>query len=328
MFIEELCFAGSISAHLADFELRYDQYPDFSLFCVLAAGRQQKKRSKKYYAICELAHTSVFMQSSVLCNSDSCGICQGYDERVFSVPKFVKEANKRFVLAYLDSPRDESLAPANFKEQTSQARRLFGVDAAVPRFHILSSDGKRRFECRRFDDSKNQVRDFLDALERIADALAGIRGAEEAIAGLGGGNPAEAARIMRDALVKIDEETLGNYFVDDAEQLVRDNGAFLKDFPYLEFVHPLRKEFAAMRSEIIATAHARFRQRGVDYSYPRFKSFTKEIFDGGGYKEKFKDLLSRVDATKLRVSGRPQTAKSLLRLEKEIKATRSEFAGK
>lgn len=64
MFIEELCFAGSISAHLADFELRYDQYPDFSLFCVLAAGRQQKKRSKKYYAICELAHTSVFMQSS------------------------------------------------------------------------------------------------------------------------------------------------------------------------------------------------------------------------------------------------------------------------
>lgn len=83
-------------------------------------------------------------------------------------------------------------------------------------------------------------------LVRIADALEYIRGAEAEIDGLDDRNSDEAARIMRDALVRIDEQVLGLCFIDDAEKVVAHDRAYLKDFPYLEFVKPLWDEFDAM----------------------------------------------------------------------------------
>ena len=126
---------------------------------------------------------------------------------------------------------------------------------------------------------------------------------------------------MRDALVRIDEETLGMCFTADAEKVVARDSAYLKDFPYLEFVNPLRNEFETMENEISDLA-SDFYGKGA-YNRDKDRRMEKKAFVKGNYGSKFLNLLSRLNETRKRVSGLPQTAESLDRLEMEIRQART-----
>lgn len=154
---------------------------------------------------------------------------------------------------------------------------------------------------------------------------------------------------MRDALVRIDEQVLGLCFIDDAEKVVAHDRAYLKDFPYLEFVKPLWDEFDAMFLEWLGLKSSLYGKG--DHDDDKSRRIGKKAYVRGKYGPKSANLLARLNETKKRVaelpqadsattadyelngtekrvSGRPQTMESLERLETAIRDFRASWTEK
>ncbi len=283
-----------------------------------------------------------------------------------------KELGTKYVLFILDVMRPQPQSKKNNKTNNGRVISMLDTDWGYNQYHIIvPGEGQKPkrliTEMRRYSKAKGEPqwiwrvwtrfgkrvklllrykgrKECISFLVRIADALEYIRGAEAEIERLEDGNSDEAARIMRDALVRIDEQALGACFIDDAEKVVAHDRAYLKDFPYLEFVNPLRNEFEAMEVEIIELA-LRLYGKG-DHDYDKLMRMYKKAFATGKYGPKFADLLARLNETRKRVaelpqadsattadyelngtekrvSGRPQTMESLKRLEMDIREFRA-----
>ncbi len=75
--------------------------------------------------------------------SDWCGWCRMMDKQVFSQEAWQTYAKDRFVLVWIDFPRDKSLVPAAFAERNAKLLQEFEV-AGFPTFILLDSDGLTR----------------------------------------------------------------------------------------------------------------------------------------------------------------------------------------
>lgn len=72
--------------------------------------------------------------------SDWCGWCQLMDEHVFTQPGWKEFAAKRLALAFIDSPRDPSLVPEEYRSRNRKLRKQYGV-RGYPTFIICGPDG-------------------------------------------------------------------------------------------------------------------------------------------------------------------------------------------
>ena len=107
--------------------------------------------------------------------SDWCGWCVKMEKEIYSDPKFISEAKKRFVLLMIDSPRDKSILSPLAEKQNPELARKFGV-RGFPSTIIVRPSGE---EVRRFGGyQRSGVDGFLRELAEVAEA-AGVKGVIE-----------------------------------------------------------------------------------------------------------------------------------------------------
>ena len=107
--------------------------------------------------------------------SDWCGWCIKMEKEIYSDPKFVSEAKKRYVLLMIDSPNDKSILSPLAAKQNPELTRKFGV-RGFPSTIIVRPSGE---EVRRFGGyQRSGVDGFLKELFEVAEA-AGVKGVVE-----------------------------------------------------------------------------------------------------------------------------------------------------
>ncbi len=74
--------------------------------------------------------------------SDWCGWCRKMDEEVFSQPKFVREASKKYVLVMIDSPSDKSILSKVARKQNQKLVEKYSV-SGFPTVVIANPEGER-----------------------------------------------------------------------------------------------------------------------------------------------------------------------------------------
>lgn len=107
--------------------------------------------------------------------SDWCGWCKKMEKDIYSDPKFISEAKKRYVLLMIDSPRDKSILSSLAEKQNPELTQKFGV-RGFPSTVVVRPSGE---EVRRFGGYQScGVDGFLEALAEVAEA-AGVKGVVE-----------------------------------------------------------------------------------------------------------------------------------------------------
>ncbi len=74
--------------------------------------------------------------------SDWCGWCRKMDEEVFSQPKFVRDASKKYVLVMIDSPRDKSILSKVARKQNQKLVEKYSV-SGFPTVVIANPEGEK-----------------------------------------------------------------------------------------------------------------------------------------------------------------------------------------
>lgn len=75
--------------------------------------------------------------------SDWCGWCRKMDKQVFSQEAWKSYAKDRFVLVWIDFPRNKALVPGTYAARNAALMQEFGI-GGFPTFVLLDSDGKTR----------------------------------------------------------------------------------------------------------------------------------------------------------------------------------------
>lgn len=273
-----------------------------------------------FYAAQEIARKSDKLLFVVFSGSDWCYWCKLYSEKVLSVPRFVKAVRDRYVLVYVDSPREKSLLSDKCREQNNEVKKILGARGGVPHTIIATPDAEKLVSiggCNKY--AQEGADSFLEYFEKLDGGVKALGKAKRTIREKGlDESSTEAVKIVRDALVEMDEETLIEHFIHEAELVVERDSSCLKDFPYLEFVHPLKMEFNQLKDKLGAAARQEMSESGKEHSYQAYQAAKRKVFLADGYKGKFKSLLPKIDAAKEKLAGRNKTIKSLLDLKSQI----------
>ncbi len=72
--------------------------------------------------------------------SDWCGWCMLMEKSVFSKKEFEKWAEGRVMLVTIDSPRERSLVPEEFRDRNARMMNRYGI-RGVPTYVVLDSEG-------------------------------------------------------------------------------------------------------------------------------------------------------------------------------------------
>lgn len=268
-----------------------------------------------FYAAQEIARRENKLIFAVFSGSDWCGWCKLYSEKVLSVPKFIRAVSDRYVLVYLDNPRDESLITEKCREQNKMVKRMLGAGGGVPHTVICTPDAEKMASingCNKH--AQNGADSFLEYFNGLDTALKTMQEAKAKIKNMKETSP-EAVKILHQALVTLDEEVMVANFMDDVEFVIAQDKSLLREYPYVEFVQPIAEKFKNLRMELSEAANAAARKNGKvvysEYNVARRKLFAE------GYRAKFKDLLKDVDAALGNVS-KASTRKSLLNIKSQI----------
>ena len=107
--------------------------------------------------------------------SDWCGWCVKMEKEIYSDPKFISEAKKKFVLLMIDNPNDKSILSPLAQKQNRELTSKFHV-RGFPSTVIVRPSGE---EVKRFGGYQSSgVDGFLKALDAVAEA-AGVTGVVE-----------------------------------------------------------------------------------------------------------------------------------------------------
>ena len=269
-----------------------------------------------FYAAQEIARRENKLIFAVFSGSDWCGWCKVYSEKVLSVPKFIRAVRDRYVLVYVDSPRDESLLTEKCREQNKTVKQMLGAGGGVPHTVICTPDAEKMASisgCNKF--AQKGAESFLEyfngldgALKTMHEAKAKIKDMDE--------TSAEAVKIIHEALQRIDEEVMVANFMDDAEFVVAQDKSLIHEYPYLEFVRPILEKFRALRMELNNAADDAARKNGR-VQYNEYSAARRKLFAEKGYRMKYKALLKDVDAALGNVS-KASTRKALLDVKAQI----------
>lgn len=91
------------------------------------AARELARKSGKY----------LFMNFT---GSDWCGWCKLMDEHVFSQPGWIAFARENLALAFVDTPKDASRVPEEYRERNKALKREYGIKG-FPTFLVFGPDG-------------------------------------------------------------------------------------------------------------------------------------------------------------------------------------------
>ena len=268
-----------------------------------------------FYAAQEIARRENKLIFAVFSGSDWCGWCKLYSEKVLSVPKFIRAVSDRYVLVYLDSPRDESLITEKCREQNKMVKQMLGAGGGVPHTVICTPDAEKMASisgCNKH--AQNGADSFLEYFNGLDTALKTMQEAKAKIKNMEETSP-EAVKILHQALVTLDEEVMVANFMDDVEFVIAQDKSLIHEYPYMEFVHPIAEKFKKLRMELNAAADQAARKNGK-FSYSEYNVERRKLF-AEGYRAKFKDLLKEVDAALGNVS-KAATRKSLLNIKSQI----------
>lgn len=266
-----------------------------------------------FYAAQEIARKENKLIFTVFSGSDWCGWCKVYSEKVLSVPKFIRSVRDRYVLVYIDSPRDEKLLSEKCQEQNKMVKRMLGASGGVPHTIICTADAEKLASisgCNKY--AQNGADSFLEYFEGLDSALKLYRDAKTRIGNMNEESP-DAVKILHEALVKIDDGVLVANFLDDAEFVVSKDPSLLKFYPYLEYVKPLKTKLQEMQSSLASEAREGSYVDGK-YSSQAYSAARRKVFIEKGYRAKFMDLIKEIDAALGKVE-KPQTRKALLDLK-------------
>ena len=104
--------------------------------------------------------------------SDWCGWCVKMEKEIYSDPRFISEAKKKFVLLMIDNPNDKSILSPLAQKQNRELTSKFGV-RGFPSTVIVRPSGE---EVKRFGGyQRSGVDGFLKELDAVAEA-AGVTG--------------------------------------------------------------------------------------------------------------------------------------------------------
>jgi thioredoxin-related protein len=105
--------------------------------------------------------------------SDWCKYCKIFSETVLSQPDWLAYSSNRFVLVYLDFPKDEALVPPEYRARNNQLQEGMGIQG-YPSFVVLSHDGTKvlsQFSLEREGRVWSFARQMSEALRRSPEAV-------------------------------------------------------------------------------------------------------------------------------------------------------------
>ncbi|NQZ69138.1 MAG: thioredoxin family protein, partial [Lentisphaeria bacterium] len=123
---------------------------------LLVDGAELGKWSYDYDAALKLAKETNTHTFVLFTASDWCPPCKVLINKVFEKDEWTEFAKEKLVLAYLDFPMDESLAPAKYRERNEALKSTWNVKN-FPGFLILDKNGKK---VKKFHLTQGEVKDL------------------------------------------------------------------------------------------------------------------------------------------------------------------------
>ena len=238
----------------------------------------------------------------VFSGSDWCGWCKKYADELLRKSAFQNAVKDRYVLVYIDSPRDKSLLSAKCLEQNSMVKDMLGAAGSVPETIIATASGDKLVSIKGCGHVERGADSFLEFFNPIDKSLSILAAARKKAVEAGEGSAA-ADEILRKAYLDIDEAVLIDHFRNDVYVMLSRRSDYFKDFPYFQYVMPVQKEFEALRSEMKSVA-----SRAAYGSNRRFDRDKHAAAQRDFYNEKIGDKLvskwlEAISAAESKVTG-------------------------
>ena len=254
-----------------------------------------------FYKAQEIAKKDGKWMLVVFCGSDWCGPCRALTDRVLRTVRFQDALKGQYVLVFVDSPRDESLLSDVCRKQNKEVARALKGSGVVPDVNVFDAEGRRLVNLGGAVHLENGVSSYLKFFLSVDKGLRILSETDKKFASAGKTSP-EYIKARHEALQNIDEETLIDHFVDEAEQLIAADRSYLKFYPYVEFVMPLEKRLSELDDDLSRKVFYAMQRDSVPFgNSSERKKYRRKFFDDGGYSRKYNELLDAVKSNEGKV---------------------------
>ncbi|MBR4354082.1 MAG: thioredoxin family protein [Kiritimatiellae bacterium] len=246
-----------------------------------------------YYAALEQAQRENKWLLVVFSGSDWCGWCKVLADKVLSTERFQQAVKDRYILVYIDSPRDKSVLSEKCREQNEDVGRLLKAGGGVPSVNIVSAEGVKLKYLGGASHTGGGAEEYLHFFEEADKAVRLMVKYGEKYQGAARGTP-EGLKALNETLLAMDGETMANLFMDDLNRLTDSDASYKSYYPYFTLAKPLEQEYYAIINEVSAKARETAKARGEKLDYSTLAKYRQQVFAEGGYTAKCNALFAKV----------------------------------
>jgi thioredoxin-related protein len=258
----------------------------------------------------------------VFSGSDWCGWCKRYADELLVLPEFQKAIKDRYVLVYIDSPRDKSLLSAKCLEQNPMVKEMLGARGGVPETIIATSDGVKLLSlsgCRHIERGAESYLEFFNPIDSALRVIAEAH--QRSVTAGEGSKKADAIRL--EAYRKIDEDILIQHFGAELRNLISRRKEMIKYFPYFKYVWPVENEYLAFVEEMNRTARSVVFGKVRRYDREKILEAQKIFFAENGGHNKVATWLEKLNENRGMLSIKGDS--HLQKLQMKIKGLRNRY---
>lgn len=255
--------------------------------------------------------------------SDWCGWCVRLDKEVFSKQEFLDGVKDKFVLVFIDSPKDKSKLSALAKEQNPELREQYGI-RGFPTVLIVDASGEKIAESGYVQGGPKNYLNHLDELIAAKKVIADLK---NLIKDLEPGSEERVKKIHETLkTLPLREQYEQKNLVDEVLKFDGNgNAAMRAEYPFFTIVLPLNEEARKLAARFYKEQEELYRNSTPEER--KNPKFAEEVFRKvmKNHVAEIKALAQKVEAAEKQTTDE-NAQNRLSRLSKQL-ATQLKYAG-